>query len=153
MCNLCIYIYIEINNLYIYTMNNLWIYIYTIDNLHIYIYIRCIFVEWKCFQSSRHFDPRREKHLVSLKAPLWYVTFRTTAAATDAGHQLTHLCPPLRSTFAVRETASLGIRGAPRVPPLNPSETIVLSVPLASNKMCKKGWRVRRCRYKIQIFW
>ena len=37
----------------------------------------------------------------------------------------THLCPPLRSTFAVRETASLSIMGAPRVPPLNPSETIV----------------------------
>ena len=34
---------------------------------------------------------------------------------------LTHLCPPLRSTFAVRETASLGIMGEPRVPPLNPS--------------------------------
>ena len=32
----------------------------------------------------------------------------------------------MRSTFAVRETASLGIMGAPRVPPLNPSETIVL---------------------------
>ena len=31
---------------------------------------------------------------------------------------LTHLCPPLRSTLAVRETASLDIRGAPRVPPL-----------------------------------
>ena len=30
---------------------------------------------------------------------------------------LTHLCPPLRSTFAVRETASLGIMGALRVPP------------------------------------
>ena len=34
--------------------------------------------------------------------------------------------PYLRSTFAVRETASLGIMGAPRVPPLNPSESIVL---------------------------
>ena len=33
---------------------------------------------------------------------------------------------PVRSTFAVRETASLGIMGAPRVPPLNPSESIVL---------------------------
>ena len=33
----------------------------------------------------------------------------------------------VRSTFAVRETASLGIMGEPRVPPLNPSETIVLS--------------------------
>ena len=37
------------------------------------------------------------------------------------------LCRPVRSTFAVRETASLGIMGAPWVPPLNPSETIVLS--------------------------
>ena len=32
---------------------------------------------------------------------------------------------PTVPTFAVRETASLGIMGAPRVPPLNPSETIV----------------------------
>ena len=32
-----------------------------------------------------------------------------------------------RSTFAVRETLSLGIMGEPRVPPLNPSESIVLS--------------------------
>ena len=31
---------------------------------------------------------------------------------------LTHLCRPVRSTFAVRETASLGIMGAPEVPPL-----------------------------------
>ena len=36
-------------------------------------------------------------------------------------------CRAVRSTFAVRETASLGIMGAPRVPPLNPSESIVLS--------------------------
>ena len=40
---------------------------------------------------------------------------------------LTHLCRPVRSTCAVRDTASLGIMGAPRVPALNPSETIVLS--------------------------
>ena len=38
--------------------------------------------------------------------------------------------PPLRfrnqvPTFAVRETASLGIMGEPRVSPLNPSEMIV----------------------------
>ena len=39
---------------------------------------------------------------------------------------LTHLCRTVRSTFAVRETASLGIMGEPRVPPLNPSESIVL---------------------------
>ena len=35
---------------------------------------------------------------------------------------------PTVPTFAVRETASLGIMGAPRVPPLNPSESIVLSL-------------------------
>ena len=34
---------------------------------------------------------------------------------------------PTVPTFAVRETASLGIMGVPRVPPLNPSEMIVLS--------------------------
>ena len=39
---------------------------------------------------------------------------------------LTHLCRPVRSTFAVRETASLGIMGEPRVSPLHPSESIVL---------------------------
>ena len=32
---------------------------------------------------------------------------------------------PIFPTCAVRETASPGIMGAPRVPPLNPSETIV----------------------------
>ena len=31
---------------------------------------------------------------------------------------ITHLCRPVRSTFAVRDTASLGIRGAPEVSPL-----------------------------------
>ena len=34
---------------------------------------------------------------------------------------------PTVPTCAVRETASLGIMGEPRVPPLNPSESIVLS--------------------------
>ena len=33
----------------------------------------------------------------------------------DGASISTHLCPPLRSTFAVRETASLGIMGAPEV--------------------------------------
>ena len=32
---------------------------------------------------------------------------------------------PTVPTCAVRETASLGIMGAPRVPPLNPSESVV----------------------------
>ena len=34
---------------------------------------------------------------------------------------------PTVPTCAVRKTASLGIMGEPRVPPLNPSESIVLS--------------------------
>ena len=38
---------------------------------------------------------------------------------------LTHSCPPFQHLLSER-LASLGIMGAPRVPPLNPSETIVL---------------------------
>ena len=34
--------------------------------------------------------------------------------------ELTHLCRPVCSTFAVRETVSLGIMGTPRVPPFQP---------------------------------
>ena len=34
---------------------------------------------------------------------------------SDLRITLTHLCRPVRSTFAVRETASLGIMGAPRI--------------------------------------
>ena len=51
--------------------------------------------------------------------------------------QLTHLCPPLRSTFAVRETANwlrLSLHyavsrhnGGPRVPPLKPFRDCCLS--------------------------
>ena len=39
---------------------------------------------------------------------------------------LTHFCPPFQHLLSERLT-SLGIMGAPWVPPLNPSETIVLS--------------------------
>ena len=38
----------------------------------------------------------------------------------------THFCPPFQHLLSERLT-SLGIMGAPRVPHLNPSETIVLS--------------------------
>ena len=37
---------------------------------------------------------------------------------------LTHFCPPFQHLLSERLT-SVGIMGAPRVPPLNPSETIV----------------------------
>ena len=59
-----------------------------------------------------------------------FTTIKCTTARQPVASRhhirLTHFCPTLRSTFAVRETASLGIMGAPRVPLLNPSETIVL---------------------------
>ena len=49
--------------------------------------------------------------------------------ATETNKEITlfNLNPffPTVPTCAVRETASLGIMGAPRVPPLNPSEMIV----------------------------
>ena len=38
---------------------------------------------------------------------------------------LTHFCPPFQHLLSERLT-SLGIMGEPQVPPLNPSETIVL---------------------------
>ena len=57
------------------------------------------------------------------------ISWSVREAAINVGstNELTHLCRPVRSTFAVRETASLGIMGATRMPPLNPSESIVLS--------------------------
>ena len=58
---------------------------------------------------------------------VWLISEAVFGAEYLTVYMLTHLCPPLRSTFAVRGTASLGIMGEPRVPPLNPSETIVLS--------------------------
>ena len=39
---------------------------------------------------------------------------------------LTYFCPPFQHLLSER-LSSLGIMGEPRVPPLNPSETIVLS--------------------------
>ena len=58
---------------------------------------------------------------------LWPCNARIEPCRKTVHLRLTHLCRPVRSTFAVRDTASLGIMGAPRVPPLNPPETIVLS--------------------------
>ena len=64
--------------------------------------------------------------ILGLRGVLIWASIMRVFPVWDCG-KLTHLCPPLRSTFAVRETASLGIMGTPRVPPFNPSETIVLS--------------------------
>ena len=50
--------------------------------------------------------------------------FRRTAFVNAANPNLNPFVPTV-PTLAVRDTASLGIMGAPRVPPLNPSETIV----------------------------
>ena len=48
-----------------------------------------------------------------------------TTAIKICTFDLTHLCPPVQHLLSERLT-SLGIMGASRVPPLNPSETIVL---------------------------
>ena len=40
---------------------------------------------------------------------------------------LTHFCPPFSNICCPERLTSLGIMGVPRVPPLNRSETIVLS--------------------------
>ena len=64
--------------------------------------------------------------VVIITTTIWSDVWETAILGTQQTAPLIHLCPPLRSTFAVRETASLGIMGEPRVPPLNPSETIVL---------------------------
>ena len=70
-----------------------------------------------------------------LSQPIGVDLSREQPVGTASGHGiflnvtqwfLTHLYPPFRSIFAVRETASLGMMGETRVPPLNPSETIVL---------------------------
>ena len=53
---------------------------------------------------------------------IFHISNRIDNQATRIKHSqrmlLTHLCRPVRSTFAVRETAPLGIMGAPEVPPL-----------------------------------
>ena len=65
--------------------------------------------------SKNHSEPKKCK----------YFTHRYYTSITLVS--IISRCRPVRSTFSVRETASLGIMGAPRVPPLNPSESIVLS--------------------------
>ena len=54
------------------------------------------------------------------------VVLTATSAAGSAVHKviITNFCPPFQHLLSERLT-SLGIMGAPRMPPLNPSETIV----------------------------
>ena len=85
-------------------------------------YLHLLKKNTNCPKKCSNKDNRYTPYLLSCKYT--YVNIYTYGLRPYA---LTHLCPPLRSTFAVRETASLGIMGAPRVPPLNPSETKVLS--------------------------
>ena len=65
---------------------------------------------------------------ISIEADLEKVYIYYIYIYSDDRQPIHHFNPfmPTVPTFAVRETASLGIMGAPRVPPLNPSETIVL---------------------------
>ena len=68
---------------------------------------------------SSCFDRRETRHAGTPLAPLGCVgqNYRIEG--------LTHFCPPFHHLLS-EKLMSLGIMGAPRVPPLNPSETIVL---------------------------
>ena len=84
-------------------------------------------------------SPPHDTERVSSRKALRQVLFLLVSGTCMRGPCLLSICPaakpvaflfnlfvPTVPTFAVRETASLGIMGAPRVPPLNPSESIVL---------------------------
>ena len=62
--------------------------------------------------------------LISNSSDQMQTAGRETSVSRLHVGKLTHFFPTV-PTFAIRETASLGIMGEPRVPPLNPSETIV----------------------------
>ena len=70
-------------------------------------------------QNSPHWFILNEKYIGFFPSMLFHLSNICTPC---------HLNPfvPTVPTCAVRETASLGMMGAPRVLPLNPSETIVL---------------------------
>ena len=55
-------------------------------------------------------------------------TCRYPSGKGETNYNSTHFCPPFQHLLSERLT-SLGIMGEPRVAPLNPSETIVLSAP------------------------
>ena len=60
--------------------------------------------------------------------PSFVVTFLSWIhSTTSIWRHIVNPFVPTVPTFAVRKSASLGIMRAPRVPPLNPSESIVLS--------------------------
>ena len=67
-------------------------------------------------------------HLPSLAttACTWKECMFRNALIAMTACVVTHSCPPFEHLLSERLT-SLGIMGEPRVPPLNPSETIVLS--------------------------
>ena len=66
------------------------------------------------------YDYQKFAHYISFNY-LAFMVFKGHVAATSRFNPFVPTVP----TCAVRETASHGIMGAPRVPPLNPTETIV----------------------------
>ena len=81
------------------------------------------------FRQKKNTEGFLEGNFFDFSLEIWKVSVEEKSVGRiEFVFTLTHLCRPVRSTFAVRETASLGIMGAPRVPPLNPSESIVLSL-------------------------
>ena len=84
--------------------------IFCIKNLHdVFIYILFIIIYF---------------HKVTLELNSTLRTFMTLCAL-EVNSVLTHSCPPFQHLLSER-LMSLGIMGDPRVPPLKPSETIVL---------------------------
>ena len=73
---------------------------------------------------------RKDKNLISIGREIYCtMKFLSLTSLVLFDTELSNAFNPFFRTVptcAVRETASLGIMGAPRVPPLNPSESIVL---------------------------
>ena len=101
----------------------IWYFILHIEGHWISRYL--IFLSPRGKRTTNHFSMRWGKQYFLSAFPRQWMQIQAPWRTVTACR--THLCRPVRSTFAVRETASLGIMGAPRVPPLNPSESIVLS--------------------------
>ena len=71
--------------------------------------------------------PVRQQGDSGLINSLFHCVMRSSASCCrEQPIQTAHFCPPFQHLLSER-LMSLGIMGARRVPPLNPSETIVLS--------------------------
>ena len=79
-----------------------------------------------CIKKVFHVSEKAHMYLNFIYVRKWKKTcpLNNWCMHTQLYHAYINPFMPTVPIFAVRETASLGIMGAPRVPPLNPSETI-----------------------------